>query len=182
MTMQPLETARLLLRFFTRDDEPIHGLVFADPCVAVPYCRTTRTLEQTRDWLICRAVQATVDEFGFWAVVRRRDRALMGLVGLQSYVPDWIVWPDDPESTYNRVEVETSYALGREYWGHGYATEAVRAVIGYAFAVLRLPRIAYAVDASNERSVGVMRRLGFHEVTNLNPDGAGDFLGVLDNA
>jgi RimJ/RimL family protein N-acetyltransferase len=181
MTIQPLETERLLLRFFTRDDEAIHRLVFADPQVAVPFCRATRTIEQVRDWLVCRAFQATVDEFGFWAVVRRHDRALLGLVGLQAYVPDWIVWPDDPEPAYHCIEVETSYALGREYWGHGYATEATRAVLRYAFDTLRLARVAYAVDASNERSVNVMRRLGFRQVQNLYPDAAGDFLGVLDN-
>ncbi len=89
MTIQPLETERLLLRFFTRDDEAIHRLVFADPQVAVPFCRATRTIGQVRDWLVCRAFQTTVDEFGFWAVVRKRDGALLGLVGLQAYVPDW---------------------------------------------------------------------------------------------
>jgi RimJ/RimL family protein N-acetyltransferase len=181
MTMLSLETSRLLLRFFARTDEEIHRLVFADPEVAVPFCRTTRTLEQVRDWLVCRAVQATTDEFGFWAVERRSDGALLGLVGLQAYVPDWIVWPDDPEPTYHRIEVETSYALGREHWDHGYATEATRAVLDYAFGVLRLRRVAYAVDAANDRSVRVMSRLGFRELPNLHPTAADSFLGALDN-
>jgi RimJ/RimL family protein N-acetyltransferase len=181
VTILPLETSRLVLRFFARTDEEIHPLVFADPEVAVPFCRTTRTLEQVRDWLVCRAVQATTDEFGFWAVERRADGALLGLVGLQAYVPDWIVWPDDPEATYHRIEVETSYAFGRVHWNHGYATEATRAVLDYAFGVLRLRRIAYAVDAANTRSVHLMRRLGFRELANLHPDAEGDFLGVLDN-
>jgi RimJ/RimL family protein N-acetyltransferase len=181
VTILPLETNRLVLQFFARTDEEIHRLVFADPDVAVPFCRTTRTLEQVRDWLVCRAVQATTDEFGFWAVERRADCALLGLVGLQAYVPDWILWPDDPEPTFHRIEVETSYAFGRAHWNHGYATEATRAVLDYAFGVLRLRRIAYAVDAANTRSVRLMHRLGFRELTNLHPAGEGSFLGVLDN-
>jgi RimJ/RimL family protein N-acetyltransferase len=181
VTILPLETDRLLLRFFTRADEAIHALVFADPEVAVPYCGATRTLDRVRDWLVCRAVQAAGDEFGFWAVERRADRALLGLVALQAYVPDWIVWPDDPEPRYLRIEVETSYALGRDHWDRGYATEATRAVLDYAFGTLRLPRVAYGVDAANERSVRLMRRLGFREVPNLHPAGADGFFGVLDN-
>lgn len=181
MTILPLRTDRLLLRFFTPADEAIHQLVFADPEVAVPFCGTTRTLEQVRDWLVCRAVQATSDEFGFWAVERRVDEALLGLVGLQAYVSDWIVWPDDPDPTHNRIAVETSYAFGREHWDHGYATEATRAVLDYAFGVLQLPRVAYAVDAANQRSVRLMRRLGFSELPNLHPAAAGSFLGAIDN-
>ena len=181
MTILPLRTDRLLLRFFTPRDESIHQLVFADPEVAVPYCGRTRSREQVGDWLVCRAVQATTDEFGFWAVERRVDGALLGLVGLQPYVPDWIVWPDDPDATYHRIAVETSYAFGREHWDHGYATEATRAVLDYAFGVLWLARVAYAVDAANERSVRLMRRLGFEELHNLHPVAAGSFLGALDN-
>jgi hypothetical protein len=54
-------------------------------------------------------------------------------------------------------------------------------VLDYAFGVLRLPRIAYSVDVGNTRSVRLMRRLGFRQVSNLHPTGAGSFLGVLDN-
>jgi RimJ/RimL family protein N-acetyltransferase len=181
MTLRTLVTDRLLLRPFARADEEIHRLIFVDPEVAVPFCRKTRTLDEVRDWLVARAWLARTDEFGFWAVVRSHDDTLLGLAALQAYVADWIVWLDDPEPRHNRIEVEVSYALGREHWGHGYATEAARAVVAYAFDELRLPRIAYAVSGGNERSIAVMRRLGFRQVENLHPDGAGDFLGVLDN-
>jgi [ribosomal protein S5]-alanine N-acetyltransferase len=182
MTIKPLQTERLLLRFFTPGDEEIHRLVFDDPEVAVPFCGRTRTIDEVRDWLVCRAYQAQVDEFGFWAIVRKRDEALLGLVALQAYVPDWIVWPDDPQPEHSRIEVELAYALGRDCWGNGYATEAGSAVIGYAFEDLRLPHIAYSVDSSNHRSMGVMRRLGFCETKNLHPSGADTFLGVLRNS
>jgi [ribosomal protein S5]-alanine N-acetyltransferase len=96
-------------------------------------------------------------------------------------VPWWIVWEHDPGARHRRVEVELSYALGRPYWGNGYATEAGRALVTYAFETLGLARIAYGVDGANPRSVGVMRRLGFRLERNLHPDGAGAVVGVLDN-
>ena len=65
--------------------------------------------------------------------------------------------------------------------GQCYATEAGRALVGYAFETLGLARIAYGVDGANTRSVGVMRRLGFRLERNLHPDGAGAVVGVLDN-
>jgi [ribosomal protein S5]-alanine N-acetyltransferase len=176
-----LETDRLLLRPFTHHDEAIHRLIYADPVVARRFCGTTRTLEEVREWLIHRAWQAAEDDLGFWAVVRTADDSLLGLVALQPYVPWWIVWEHDPQARHHRLEVELSYALGRAHWDHGYATEAGRALIGYAFDRLRLPRIAYGVDRANLGSVNLMRRLGFRLERNLHPDGAGAVVGILDN-
>jgi RimJ/RimL family protein N-acetyltransferase len=182
MQLPRLATERLVLRPFTRDDEAIHRLVWADPEVAGPYSGgRSKSLEQVREWLVHRFLQAAEDDLGFWAVIRVADDALLGLVALQPYVPWWIVWEHDPAARHRRVEVELSYAFGRRYWGNGYATEAGRALIGYAFDTLRLARIAYGVDAANTRSVGVMRRLGFRLERNLYPDGAGAVIGVLDN-
>jgi [ribosomal protein S5]-alanine N-acetyltransferase len=182
MQLPRLATQRLVLRPFTRGDEAIHQLVWADPEVAGPFSGGgTMTLEQVREWLVHRFLQAAEDDLGFWAVVRAADDALLGLVALQPYVPWWIVWEHDPAARHRRVEVELSYALGRPYWGNGYATEAGRALVAYAFETLGLARIAYGVDGANTRSVGVMRRLGFRLERNLHPDGAGDVVGVLDN-
>jgi hypothetical protein len=64
---------------------------------------------------------------------------------------------------------------------HGYAPEATGAVLDCAFGVLRLLRVAFAVDAANQRSVRLMRRLGFCELPNLHPAAADSFLGALDN-
>jgi RimJ/RimL family protein N-acetyltransferase len=182
MQLPRLSTQRLVLRPFTPDDEAIHPLVWADPEVAGPFSGgRTLTLEQVREWLVHRHLQAAEDDLGFWAVVRGADDALLGLVALQPYVPWWIVWEHDPTARHRRVEVELSYAFGRQHWGNGYATEAGRTLVAYAFDTLRLARIAYGVSGGNARSVGVMRRLGFRLERNLHPDGAGDVVGVLDN-
>ena len=178
--MKSFETERLLLRAFTRDDEEIHRQVFSDPEVCRYYCGETRTLEQTREWLIHRMWQAKGDDLGCLAVVHKADQALMGLVALQAYVATWIVWEDDPQARFSKVEVEYSYALGRAYWGKGYVSEAGRALIEYAFKELRLARIVTNIDSENTRSIAVVKRLGFRITQNLNPASPG-IVAILDN-
>lgn len=55
---------------------------------------------------------------------------------------------------------EIGYALGVTYRGQGYATEAARALINYAFSVLKLHRIQATTSSGNPGSYGVMERLG----------------------
>ena len=56
-------------------------------------------------------------------------------------------------------EVEVGWHLHPDSWGHGYATEAARAVIDRAFG-LGLPEVYAVVRPGNERSMSVCRRLG----------------------
>jgi RimJ/RimL family protein N-acetyltransferase len=179
--MRSFETPRLRLRRFTRDDEAVHDVVYSDPEVCRFYCGRTRTLDEVREWLVYRSWQGSDEDLGFWAVIGKEHEGLLGLVALQAYVPHWIVWEDDPDARTNALEVELSYAFGRRFWGHGYATEAGRELIQFAFATLRIPRIAYGVDRANVRSVELMRRLGFELGRNLHPGGGNDVVGVLVN-
>lgn len=55
------------------------------------------------------------------------------------------------------------YKLDREEQGRGYMTEAVRAVVDYAFEELRLHRVEANIIPRNKASLGVVRRLGFYE-------------------
>ena len=178
--MKSFETDRLILRPFTRDDDEIHHQVFSDPEVCRYYCGDTRTPEETHEWLIHRMWEAKGSELGFLAVVRKADGALMGLVALQPYAATWIIWEDDPDACFTKVEVEYAYALGRAYWGHGYITEAGRELIKYAFTELKLARIVTNIDDENSRSIEVVRRLGFRVTRNLNPESPG-VVAILDN-
>jgi RimJ/RimL family protein N-acetyltransferase len=177
--LKTFDTDRLLLRPFTDDDEEIHRQVFADPEVCRYYCGDTRTAEQTREWLIYRRWQAK-DELGCLAVIRKVDQALMGLVALHAYVGTWIIWEDDPDARFNKLEIEFAYALGRGYWGQGYVTEAGRVLIAYAFTELKLPRLVTTIARENTRSINVVKRLGFRITQNLNPEEPG-ILAILDN-
>ena len=55
---------------------------------------------------------------------------------------------------------EMGYAIARKHWGRGYATEAARAVVNWAFEALCLAKIHAVAIVDNERSWRVMERVG----------------------
>lgn len=74
------------------------------------------------------------------------DGAFIGVVGFTFH-------PGEP--------AELGYWLGEPYWGKGYATEAVRALIEAAFATRQFREIKARALASNTASLGVLRKAGF---------------------
>ncbi|MFF5705284.1 GNAT family N-acetyltransferase [Streptomyces sp. NPDC012794] len=58
-------------------------------------------------------------------------------------------------------ETEVGWTLARAHWGHGYATEAARAVLEWGFGTLRLQQITAMIHHGNTASTTVARRLGF---------------------
>jgi RimJ/RimL family protein N-acetyltransferase len=58
-------------------------------------------------------------------------------------------------------ETETGWLLRRDAWGHGYATEAGRACVDWAFAALPVSYITAMIAPDNTRSIRVAQRLGF---------------------
>lgn len=61
---------------------------------------------------------------------------------------------------------EVGYVLNPEYWGKGYATEALERVLSFGFGVLRMNRIYVRIMAGNAASERVARKCGMrHEAT-----------------
>ncbi len=56
---------------------------------------------------------------------------------------------------------ELGYALGRAYWGQGFAAEALEALLDHAFHVLDINRIEADIDPRNEASARLLEKLGF---------------------
>jgi RimJ/RimL family protein N-acetyltransferase len=88
--------------------------------------------------------------YGTWAVERRSDGLLLGRVGL--WEPEG--WPG----------VELGWKLCREAWGHGYAQEAARGAMKWAWSSLDLPRLISLIDPRNAASIRVAQRLGMAPV------------------
>ncbi len=91
-----------------------------------------------------------VDGFGLWAMERRDDGAFLGFAGLSA--PAFRA-PFTPA-------IEVGWRLGREAWGHGYATEAGAAALDFGFELLGRDEIVSYTAVGNERSRHVMERLG----------------------
>jgi RimJ/RimL family protein N-acetyltransferase len=58
-------------------------------------------------------------------------------------------------------EPELGYWIGVPHWGHGYATEAARAVLDHAFGVLGYERLTSRARVSNPASRRVLEKCGF---------------------
>jgi RimJ/RimL family protein N-acetyltransferase len=53
------------------------------------------------------------------------------------------------------------YWIGRKYWRHGYGTEAIGALVDYAFRTYPVERIGAGVFHDNPASRGLLEKLGF---------------------
>jgi ribosomal-protein-alanine N-acetyltransferase len=62
---------------------------------------------------------------------------------------------------------ETGYELHRAFWGQGVMTEAMSAILTYGFDFLGLHRVEAIIDMANERSKGLLLKLGFTYEGNL---------------
>lgn len=89
-----------------------------------------------------------------WTVWLRDGVTRVGRVGLFH-----LRSPAAPPELQGQREIGWTFAEG--HWGHGYATEAALAVIGYAFGTLRLPVLWSQTSDSNQESTRMMQRLGF---------------------
>ncbi|MFE9686046.1 GNAT family N-acetyltransferase [Streptomyces sp. NPDC006285] len=86
--------------------------------------------------------------FCFWTVLDEEERVL-GFTGAQPWPHEW-----GPKG-----EIEIGWRLGREHWGKGYVTAAARATLERVRAT-GVTGVVAMVNARNERSIAVTRRLG----------------------
>jgi len=174
-----IETPRLVLRLISLSDlASIHGLLYSDPEVAVPWVGHVQSLGEVSapNGVLSRIARAA-DEPGLLAVERAADYAMIGVAGVLPirrasdrgrFAPPS---PNDaPGSVDGRTEGELVVALGRAHWNRGYGAEAAAGAIGRGFNALGFTRLLGSVSPSNERGVKLLRRLGFRIEPNERAD------------
>jgi RimJ/RimL family protein N-acetyltransferase len=149
-----IETARLTLRPFTLSDiDEAFEILEGNPEVWKYDPGFCRTKLQRANLIKKYTLENDEKGYGNLAAVLKSTGELIGYIGLQSYrLGDQ---PKDP------IEVELFYKLGYDFWGKGYAFEACRAMISFAFNRLHLPHLITATHNENSPSIRLMRRLGF---------------------
>jgi RimJ/RimL family protein N-acetyltransferase len=147
--MEALGTSRLNLRMFRESDLDAYASMCADPDV-MRYLGDGYPLSRADAWRNMAMVLGhwQLRGFGLWAVEERATGLLAGRVGC--WQPEG--WPG----------MEVGWALRREFWGRGYATEAAIAVIADAFARLSQSHLISLIDPQNGNSIAVAVRLGMN--------------------
>jgi RimJ/RimL family protein N-acetyltransferase len=143
-----LETERLRLRPLRGSDFEDYAELNADPEVLRHLGGGPVPWDRGRSWrhLAFLVGHWQLGRPGMWAVELKETGAFLGTVGYAE--PEG--WPG----------FELAGIFARRFWGHGYATEAARAALDYAFTILKKDRVISLVYPENHASIRVVERLG----------------------
>ncbi|HNY21327.1 MAG TPA: GNAT family N-acetyltransferase [Treponemataceae bacterium] len=115
-----IETSRLLLRELTFGDADALALALSDP-VSMRYYPAPFSAEKVRQWIQWNVDNYRAHGFGLWAVILKESGELIGDCGITL------------QDIEGKRLPEIGYHIRREYCGKGFATEAARACIDFAF-------------------------------------------------
>jgi [ribosomal protein S5]-alanine N-acetyltransferase len=147
-----LITGRLLIRDIEESDFPGLHAFRSDPEAVYFMDFGPETSEQTQSWIVatiahnlsqprfshnCSIILRSTEEVIGWIGIGRPSRAELG-------------------------DYDFGYGLARGYWGNGYTTEAVKAVLAYAFTELNAQTIFAECYATNIASARVLEKAGMH--------------------
>ncbi|MCY7352391.1 MAG: GNAT family N-acetyltransferase [Cytophagaceae bacterium] len=141
-----IETPRLRLRCFVHGDLPDLHRLDSDPDV-MRYVIPTRTYDETAAYLQ-KILKNYEDGSGLvrWNVEEKASGEFIGVIGLFRLEDD--------------TDWEIGYRFFQNFWGKGYATEALRTVIDHAFESRHVPRIVAVANPENQASYRVMEKVG----------------------
>ena len=142
-----LESKRLRLVRFREDHWEPYAVMCADPEI-MRYLGTGATLSRDDTW---RAIASMLGHwqlrgYGMWALESKETGELVGRAGFLNPAG----WPG----------FELGWVLGREHWGKGYASEAARTALAYAFDVLKEDRVISLIREANAPSIRVATAIG----------------------
>jgi len=142
-------TERLIMRQWRESDREPFAALNADPEV-MRYFLSTMTRAECDAFV--DLIAGLIDErgWGLWALEERSSGEFLGFTGLHAPSFDAHFTP----------AVEVGWRLARGAWGRGYASEAARAAVAYAFGELGLDEIVSFTVPDNTRSRAVMERIG----------------------
>ena len=150
-----LHTARLTLRPFRADDVDAQAAMMGD--AEVMRHLGGRPLSREDAWrkLLNGHACWSLFGFGYWAIERRADGAMIGQAGFADFQRD----------TEPRIGglPEMGWLFAREAAGRGYATEAALAGLAWIDEALAPPETVAIIDADNVASIRVAEKCGFAE-------------------
>lgn len=149
-----LETEQLRLRSFKPEDEKVMLAINQDPKV-MEYFPSMPDANETRAFLARNQQQQAQYGYSLYAVEHKACGNMIGFVGLNRVgfaIPSLV--PGTPGL------IEIGWRLAQSHWGRGYATEAAKAVLHYAFATLEIHELISFTATINHASRRVMEKIG----------------------
>ena len=160
---EPIETDRLLLRellfsdvdgLFELESNPnVHLFVGNKPVTHIDECRA-----------YVEFIHQQYKDFGTgrWAVILKETNEFLGWSGIKFITNEINNYKDFYEIGYRFIE---------KHWGKGYATEAGKAFIDYAFNEMKVEALYAYADAGNENSRKILEKLGLRYVNSFEYEG-----------
>jgi RimJ/RimL family protein N-acetyltransferase len=151
-----LQTDRLLIRDWEEDDADAALEIYGSPDVA-PWL--SPALDKVTDVATMRLILGAwieaqpnfVAPAGRWAVARRDDGEVVGGLLIRLLPP-------------YEEDLEIGWQLRPSAWGHGYATEASRALMTWAFKDGAVDELFAVARPNNKRAIATAGRLGMQWV------------------
>ena len=153
-----IDTERLRLTAFDERHFESYASMLGDP-TSTRFVGDGEPLDRMNAWRSMAMLLGhwVLRGYGMWAIELKDGGGFVGRVGLHQ--PEG--WPD----------LELGWMLRTDHRRHGYATEAGRAALEFAFRELGVDRIISLIRVDNSASERVARRLGGRQATTI------DFLG-----
>ncbi len=153
-----IETERLLLRLFTEHDAQLIYELNLDADVTKYTHDPVKDIDHAKEILVSTILpQYVLYKHGRWAIHLKPGLEFMGWCGLK-YRPE-------------ENEIDLGYRLKREFWGHGYATEAAYVSLKYGFEKLNIHRIVGRAETENIASCIVLKNCGLTYIGDSEVDG-----------
>lgn len=146
-----IETDRLLLREIQETDvNDIFGCWMQDENVSRYMCwKASYDIAETQSFVRFELEQIENEKWNRWIIVLRETGQIIGTC-LVFYNEDDV-----------RSHWDISYNLGKKYWGKGYITEAMKAVMQFAETELGMEECITTYAKVNTASANVLHKLGF---------------------
>jgi RimJ/RimL family protein N-acetyltransferase len=156
-----LETKRLILRQFTLDDAPfILELLNTPTWLQFIGDRNVHSIEDAENYLLNGSIKSYAENgFGFYAVIDKSTNKTIGMCGLikRDTLPD----------------IDIGFAFLPNLISKGFGFEIASATLDYALNILKINRIVAIVNPDNEKSIGLIKKIGmqFEEMIKFGDDG-----------
>lgn len=148
----PLDTNRLNLRILALENAEEVFLHFSDNDVTrfmdIEPCIDIKEAEEI--------IEFHIEDTGCrWGIYDNNDHTFLGTIGFHYLRKN------------ENFTAEIGFDLAKNYWGKGFMSEAMKEVILFGFTKMGLDIIDATVEPDNERSLHLMRKLGFKEDAEL---------------